>query len=104
MDILQIKVYIIGSLSQVEQIESAAKYYSSFFKHEVRYVKPEPDKPLMELIEKCYKDIMWADIVYVVQKPDGTVGEGVQHEIVFANIMNKRVEMVDPTHWTFKEA
>lgn len=90
------KIYIIGSTSQADTIMDVAKYYMSMYWYDVRYVQPEPDKPLGELIERCYKNIRWADYVYVIPKPDGSLGDGVQYEIAFAKLIGKQVEMLEP--------
>jgi len=87
------KIYIIGSLSQADKIESTAKYYIGTGRYDVRYVKPEPEKNLMTLIEKCFKNILWSDRVYVVPKSDGTFGDGVSYEIAFAKMIGKIVEV-----------
>lgn len=93
MDTYKDKIYIIGSLSQADRIESTAKYYIETGRYDVRYVKPEPEKPLMTLIQKCFKNILWSDRVYVIPKPDGSFGDGVSYEVAFAKMMGKRVEV-----------
>lgn len=87
------KIYIIGSLSQADRIGSTANYYIGKGDYEVRYVKPEPEASLMDLIEKCFRNILWSDRVYVIPKPNGTFGDGVSYEIVFAKMMGKRVDI-----------
>lgn len=87
------KIYIIGSISQADTIESTANYYKSTGRYDVRYVKREPNQSLIELIEKCFNNILWADRIYVIPKPDGTLGNGVSYEIVFAKMANKIVEV-----------
>lgn len=89
------KLYIIGSLSQEEAIKSIADYYIGTERYRVRYVKKEPQKSLKSIIQKCFLNIVWADRVIAVPKSDGTYGEGVTYEIVFAKLIGKRVD--EPT-------
>lgn len=87
------KIYIIGSLSQKETIKSTADYYIGTGRYRVRYVKEEPEKSLKTLVKDCFKNIIWADRVYVIPKPDGTLGNGVTYEVAFAELIGKRVEI-----------
>ena len=82
------KIYIIGSISQADRIKSAADYYIKTGRYRVRYIKEEPEKSL-----KTHVRIIWADRVYVIPKPDGTLGDGVTYEVVFAELIGKRVEI-----------
>lgn len=86
------KLYIIGSLSQEEVIKSTADYYIGTGRYRVRYVKREPRKSLEALIRKCFLNIIWADRVMVIPKHDGTLGNGVTYEMVFAKLIGKRVD------------
>lgn len=87
------KIYIIGSLSQKEKIKSTADYYIETGRYRVRYVKEEPEKSFKKLVKDCFLNILWADRVYVIPKPDGTLGDGVTYEVTFAELIGKRVEI-----------
>lgn len=87
------KIYIIGSLSQKETIKSTADYYIGTGRYRVRYVKEEPEKSFKTLVKDCFLNILCADRVYVIPKPDGTLGNGVTYEVTFAELIGKRVEV-----------
>lgn len=85
-----IDYYIIGSISQEKEIKRFAKEYSNMgFK--VEYVKSEPDKSFPDLIHQCYNNILKASIIIAFTKPDGTFGDGVWYEIIFAKMFNRKV-------------
>lgn len=97
----QDKIYVIGSVhSSAEDIKNTANYYASTGRYRVRYVKPS-SKPFEILVLECFKNIIWADRVYIVPKPDGSVGEGVIYEKIFAMMLGKRVEEVP--YWTWRD-
>lgn len=85
------KIYIIGSVAQADEIKSWADYYIGTGRYRVRYVKKEPEKSLKDLVDECFLNIIWADRVIVIPKPDGTVGQGVTYEMAFAKFLGKRV-------------
>lgn len=87
------KNYIIGSLSQKETIKSTADYYMNTGRYRVRYVKEEAEKSFKDLVKACFLNILWADRIYVIPKPDGTLGDGVTYEVTFAELIGRRVEI-----------
>lgn len=87
------KIYIIGSLSQKETIKSTADYYMNTGRYRVRYVKEEAERSFKDLVKDCFLNILWADRIYVIPKPDGTLGDGVTYEVTFAELIGKRVEI-----------
>lgn len=91
-DFYKDKLYIIGSISQKEQILNTAKYYIETGRYRVRYVKEEPNVSLAILIYRCFKNILWADRIYAIPKPDGTLGNGVRYEMIFAQFLGKWVD------------
>lgn len=93
-DIYKYNIYIIGSLQQKEAIKSAADHYIGTGHYIVRYVKEEPEKSFKTLVKECFLNILWADRVYVIPKPDGTLGNGVTYEVTFAELVGKRVEIL----------
>lgn len=86
------KLYIIGSISQKEQIKNTAQYYIETGRYKVRYVKEEPNVSFPALIYRCFLNILWADRIYAIPKPDGTLGTGVTYEMVFAKLLGKWVD------------
>lgn len=85
-----IDYYIIGSISQEKEIKKLAeKYLNMGFK--VEYVKSEPDKSFPNLIHQYYDNILKASKIIAFMKPDGTFGNGVWYEIIFAKMFNKTV-------------
>ena len=84
-------IYVIGSLSQSEEIKYLANYIKIINNCCVRYVKSEPNKNFNDLVNECFSNIAWADLVYVYLKPDGTIGKGTTYEVAFANYLNKDV-------------
>lgn len=84
-------LYIIGSLSQANQIKRVA---CSIKGADVRYVQSESDKTFSECVSTCFDNIEWADIIYVVLKPDGTVGQGVTYELEYAKRLNKEIQYI----------
>ena len=84
-------IYIIGSLSQANQIKKVA---DSIKDADVRYVQPEPDKTFNECVSTCFDNIEWADSIYAVLKPDGTIGQGVTYELEYAKRLNKEIQYI----------
>lgn len=84
-------IYIIGSLSQANQIKKVA---DSIKDVDVRYVQPEPAKTFSECVSTCFDNIEWADSIYAVLKPDGTVGQGVTYELEYAKRLNKEIQYI----------
>ena len=88
------KIYIIGSISQADEIKRVADKYTKFG-NDVRYVKSE-DKDLAELIHLCFLTIeTWADVVVVVPKSymgsPLNIGSGTLYEMEFAARLNKPI-------------
>lgn len=84
-------IYIIGSLSQANQIKKVA---DSIKDADVRYVQPEPAKTFSECVSTCFDNIEWADSIYAVLKPDGTIGQGVTYELEYAKRLNKEIQYI----------
>lgn len=87
-------VFIIGSMSVVDDIEKVAEKYSALGVN-VKYAKKQPDKNLEDLIEDALKCISEADMIVAVPKPDGTFGEGTTYEMMFAIHLGKTVYEVN---------
>lgn len=88
------KVYVIGSISQEKEILKVAKK-REILGDEVRFVKRE-DAPIRlgDLIQYGYNNIDWADLVLVVIKPDGTIGNGTLYETEYATHVRKPVTYI----------
>lgn len=84
------KIFIIGSIKQANQIKECAEQLIKFKGYEVKYVKPS-DKSLRKLILECYLNILWCDKLLVMPKNDGTYGDGVTYEMLYAKIVGKEV-------------
>lgn len=90
-------VYIIGSVSQMADIEAFAKAFKMINPSvTVRHVKKQPDKPLSELVSERFDMIDACIGVEVVTKPDGTVEEGATYEIEYAKRKGKIVRYLIP--------
>lgn len=86
------RIYVIGPMSESEKIRETADYYMGTGRYEVRFVEPKPGESFTEHVSECIRNILWANRVYVVPRPDGTVGKGVTYETAFARALGKRVE------------
>lgn len=84
------RIYIIGSMSQIGYIEILQDFLKHSFKgYTVEAVRRRPDKDIKELISDCFSKIEHSDIIVALAKPDGTYGEGVLYEIEYANRLHK---------------
>lgn len=57
-------------------------------------MQPESDKIFSECVSTCFDNIEWADSIYVVLKPDGTIGQGVTYELEYAKRLNKKIRYI----------
>lgn len=90
------KIYIIGSLTQIDKIEIVANYYK-MFGHIVDYPKREVNKSFDKIVDDCFSRINMADKIVVVRKDDGTLGEGTTYEVAFSEFLGKEIEFAhDP--------
>lgn len=87
-------IYIIGSLSQQDKIEKIGKCLMNNIYGSVRYVKKESDLSFNECISQCFDNIEWTDVVIVVKKEDGTIGDGVCYEMEYARRLNKEIVVI----------
>lgn len=85
------RIYIIGSMSQIEEI--AHIYNKLCDKYEVRIPKPTT-LGFKHCVEECFKNIQWCDEVLVLSKLDGTQGESVTHELCFAEYLHKEIRYI----------
>ena len=88
------KVFVIGSVSQEDIIKNVASDYLSS-ECEVRYVSRQPSVDRETLIWKAFTNIMWADLVVAVSKPDGSFGDGTKYEMIFA-MFNAKTVIIQP--------
>lgn len=82
------KIYVIGSISNINKIEAVCNTLRCSSENIVRSVRKEPMK-LKDCIIKCFKNIDWCDCLYVVTKDDG-----VTYELVYAELKGKKIYMV----------
>lgn len=87
-------IYIIGSLSQQDKIEKIGKCLMNNIYGSVRYVKKESDLSFNECISQCFDNVEWTDVVIVVKKEDGTIGDGVCYEMEYARRLNKEILVI----------
>ena len=87
---LKDKAFVIGSLSQEQEIEKIA--FSLMDKYYVYFVSKQPNKSFDILVKEAFDTILISDVIFVLLKPDGTIGQGVTYEIEFAKRMNKKIE------------
>ncbi len=43
----------------------------------------------------CSFSFEWADSIYAVRKPDGTIGQGVTYESEYAKRLNKEIQYIN---------
>lgn len=87
------RIYIIGSMSQIEGIRALAKELKNK-KNEVRVPNPV-NISLQDCVNECFKNIQWCDELIVVRKLDATIGESVIHEICFAKFLHKQISFIN---------
>lgn len=86
------RVYVIGPIIETREINRVCEALQSL-NHTVRCVKPIKTT-YEDAVRACYKDIVWCDILVVVANSDGSTGEGVTHELCFAEYLNKRIYII----------
>lgn len=89
---LKDKAFVIGSLSQEQEIEKIA--FSLMDKYYVYFVSKQPNKSFDILVKEAFDTILISDVIFVLLKPDGTIGQGVTYKIEFAKRMNKKIEYI----------
>ena len=89
---LKDKAFVIGSLSQEQEIEKIA--FSLMDKYYVYFISKQPNKSFDILVKEAFDTILISDVIFVLLKPDGTIGQGVTYEIEFAKRMNKKIEYI----------
>ena len=89
---LKDKAFVIGSLSQEQEIEKIA--FSLMDKYYVYFVSKQPNKSFDILVKEAFDTILISDVIFVLLKPDGTIGQGVTYEIEFAKRMNNKIEYI----------
>ena len=85
------KIYIIGSISNYKEITKAAYEYYDKADYDINYVFPQPNRSLKELIIECFEKIREADIIVVVKKDNGSIGDGTTYEVVYAETLGKDI-------------
>lgn len=89
-----VRIFILGSSAQSDEVKEWADHYASKEGREVRYTKEEQFHNYERLLIGCFEDIMWADIVYIVPEPDGTIRDFANYEKTVAETLGKRVEVL----------
>ena len=89
---LKDKAFVIGSLSQEQEIEKIA--FSLMDKYYVYFVSKQPNKSFDILVKEAFDTILISDVIFVLLKLVVTIGQGVTYEIEFAKRMNKKIEYI----------
>lgn len=90
------KFFVIGSVSQETKIREVSNFLKNNIKDsEIRHVKKEPLKSLEELITQAYNNIDWCDVVVVVPKENGKIGNGTLYEKTYAIRSGKQVMTIN---------
>ena len=85
------KIYVIGSLTQHREIRLIASTLNTIDGNDVRFVKRHDELSLENCINMCYENIEWCDVVYILRKENGTLGNGVTYEKVYAEKFHKEI-------------
>lgn len=86
------KVYVIGSISETPEINRVSEALHTL-KHIVRCIKPIKTT-YKDAVHECYNNIAWCDILVVIAKSDGSLGESVTHELCFAEFLDKSIYII----------
>ena len=88
------KLFVIGSLSQMKDIEYAAQKYRKQG-YTVKHVRPMPDMPFDTILDRTIRTIYKSDVIAVVKKPSGSVGTGTAYELAMAKFFKKEILYYD---------
>lgn len=91
---LKDKAFVIGSLSQEKEIEKIA--FSLMDKYYVYFVSKQYNKSFDVLVKEAFDNILISDVIFVLLKPDATIGQGVTYEIEYAKRLGKKIEYINP--------
>lgn len=87
------KVFIIGSLSQENDISQFAQ--SLMDEYDVKFVRKQPNKSFTVLVKEAFDNILEADILYVILKPNGMMGDGTTYEVEYAKRLGKEIHYIE---------
>lgn len=93
------KIVIIASLSQEEEIKKVADIYKSVG-CQVDYPTKQQNKNFIQIVQDYLYKISVADRVIAITKDDGTFGEGSMYEIAFARFLIKPITTLNPGNLT----
>lgn len=86
-----IKVVILSSLKQEEDIKNVKKGFEELECEVVFYPKKQENRDIQDIIAECFDKIDCCDFVYVIHKYDGTIGNGVSYEMEYAKRKGKKI-------------
>ena len=89
-------VYIIGSLSQEQDIEAVADYFEQRGDTVKCVRKESPYKPFAMIVDECFRNIRWADLVVALKKSDDSFGPGTTYELAYARTIGKNYRYAIP--------
>ena len=87
------KIYVIGSISDINKIEAVCNTLRCSTENVVRSVRKE-NISLKQYVKKAFLNIEWCDCLYVVTKDNGSIDDDTTYEVVYAELNNKKVYMV----------
>lgn len=82
--------YVIGSISQIEDINKLASELNSKYE-KVFSVTKEETKSIDQLISECFDKIEKSDDIYIVMKEDRSIGTGCLYELEYARRLDKNI-------------
>lgn len=88
------KIVIIGSLSQKDNIDSIVEIYKKLG-HMVDHPIDQPDKDLSRVVEDYLYRIAMADAVVAITKDDGSFDIEQTYELAFARFLKKPINVID---------
>ena len=87
------RIFIIGSLSQVNELKEIADVLRKDF--DVTYVHPRPNDTIDVIIHDAFDEIEKCNHVVALRKPDKSFGRGTLYEIEFAKRIHKPITFVN---------
>lgn len=87
------KIFVIGSFTKYKEIVTAASTLNAIEGYTARYAKPmvEDRQTMEEVIAEVFKNIEWCDLLFVVSKEGGRLGDCTLYEIAYARKLKKPV-------------
>lgn len=78
------KVVILASSDQEKEIKMCKDIFMRTGWEVVAPAKQKDNVDKVSIILDYFNEISYADLVFVIEKPDGSIGDGVMYEIAYA--------------------